>query len=294
MSNRQIIKQDYKLINARYKLSATEIKIIMNAVSELRQDDVEFFTYEISVKDISSELSSQKNYSRIKNFCEDLMKKPLTIPEPDGNFLVVNWFSSLRYINNRGVIQYKISEDLKPYLLELKNRFVKYSLKYILPMTSSYSIRIYQLLKEYEKLSKRTFTVDELRDMLQVPISYKYAQFKQKVLKIAELELVKHCDIYFEYDEIKQGRKVTEILFRIKKNVFLDPGLKVISPSADKYLGKIVYYNGFDQCIHEVLKISNKRVEIVLIDAYKDCSVADLSIKQLDNLLKSKEKFLSS
>lgn len=292
MSNRQIIKQDYKLINARYKLSATEIKIIMNAISELKQDDSNFFTYEISVKKISNELSSQKNYTRIKKFCEDLMRKPLTIPEADGNFLVVNWFSSLRYINNRGVIQYKISEDLKPYLLDLKQRFVKYNLKYILPMTSSYSIRIYQFLKEYEKLSKRTFTVDELREVLQVPKSYKYADFKRKILTVASSELLKHSDLYFEYDEIKQGRKVTEILFRIKANIFLEPVSS--PPGADKYLGKIIYYNGFDQGIHEIIEKTNKRITLVLVDAYNDANLVEMSVKQLDSLLESKKRYLSN
>lgn len=74
-----------------------------------------------------------------------------------------------------------------PYLLELKERFVQYNLGYILPLSSNYSIRLYQLLKEYEKLTRRTFTVKELQDLLQVPPSLKrYDNFKRKVLQIAE------------------------------------------------------------------------------------------------------------
>jgi plasmid replication initiation protein len=219
MSNRQIIKQDFSLINAKYKLNTNEIKIILNAISEIKIEDKEFHTYRMKLSNISQELHNQsmgRSYTRIKNFCESLLKKPLSIKKDNG-FLVVNWFASLEYIAGSAEIEYEISPKLKPYLLELKERFVQYNLKYILPLASNYSIRIYQLLKEYEKLKKRTFTVDELREILQVPNSYLYADFKRKIIKVAEKELLEHCDIYFKFEEIKDGKKVDEILFKIIK-----------------------------------------------------------------------------
>jgi plasmid replication initiation protein len=113
----------------------------------------------------------------------------------------------------------RFEEGLKPYLLELKKRFVSYNLKYILPLTSTYSVRIYQLLKEYEKLTKRYFDVGELMELLQVPKSYQnYTNFNAKVLKVAEKELKEHCDIYFTLEEEKEGRKVSRLIFRIHKN----------------------------------------------------------------------------
>ena len=103
--------------------------------------------------------------------------------------------------------------------MQLKERFVSYNLKYILPLTSTYTIRIYQLLKEYEKLTKRYFTVEELQEILQVPKSYlPYGKFKQKVLQVAEKDLLEHTDIYFTIEEEKEGRKVSRLIFRIYKN----------------------------------------------------------------------------
>jgi plasmid replication initiation protein len=266
MSNRQIVKQDFSLINAKYKLNTNEIKIIMNAISEIKIEDKDFHNYRMKLSDISQELHNQsigRSYTRIKNFCEDLLKKPLSIKKEKG-FLVANWFASLEYIAGSAEIEYEISPKLKPYLLDLKKRFVQYNLKYILPLTSSYSIRIYQLLKEYEKATKRTFTIDELRDILQVPNSYLYADFKRKILKVAEKELIAHCDIFFEYEEIKEGKRVNEILFRIKKNHWrgekdnqgtlenteLDEELK-------QYIGKQIYLNGYDWKIISISKSNN-------------------------------------
>ena len=218
MKNRNIVKQDYQLVNARYKLNTSEIKFIMTAIGQINTDDEEFQEYEIKVSELEQKLQAEQNETRLKQFAKKLLSKPLEIPTDNG-WMVFNWFSKIQYIRGEAKFIVRIDKDLKPYLLKLKERFVKYNLKYILPLTSNYSIRIYQLLKEYQKLEKRTFTVAELQELLQVPKSLKrYSQFKQKVLKVAEKELIENCDIFFEYEEIKQQRKVTEILFRIKKN----------------------------------------------------------------------------
>jgi len=218
MNNRNVVKQDYRVINGRYKLNTLEIKFILTAIAQIDVNDKEFEEYEIKVSELEKKLQAEQNETRLKQFAKRLLSKPLELPTENG-WIVVNWFSKIEYIRGKARFLVRIDKDLKPYLLGLKKRFVKYNLKYILPLTSNYSIRIYQLLKEYEKLTKRTFTVQELQNLLQVPKSLKrYSQFKQKVIQVAERELIENCDIFFEYDELKQGRKVTEILFRIKPN----------------------------------------------------------------------------
>lgn len=218
MKKRNIIKQDYHLVNAKYKLNTSEIKFILTALSQIDTDDKDFSQYEIEVSDLEDRLQSEQNETRLKQFAKRLMSKPLEVPTNDG-WIIFNWFSKIQYVKGQSKFIVRIDKDLKPYLLELKERFVKYNLTYILPLTSNYSIRIYQLLKEYEKLTRRTFTVLELQDILQVPNSLKrYDNFKRKVLYVAEKELIENCDIFFEFEEIKEGRKVNEILFRIKPN----------------------------------------------------------------------------
>lgn len=238
MKNRNIIKQDYHLVNAKYKLNTSEIKFILTALSQIDTDDKEFKEYEIKVSELEAKLQSEQNETRLKQFAKRLMSKPLEVPIKDG-WIIFNWFSKIQYVKGQSKFIVRIDKDLKPYLLELKERFVKYNLRYILPLTSNYSIRLYQLLKEYEKLTRRTFTVVELQDLLQVPNSLKrYDNFKRKVLKVAEKELIENCDIFFEFEEIKEGRKVNEILFRIKPNSknILDKQPSLFVPDASKYI----------------------------------------------------------
>ena len=218
MKNRNIIKQDYQLVNAKYKLNTSEIKFIMTVLAQINTDDKSFDTYEIKVSDLENKLQAEQNETRLKQFAKKLMSKPLEVPTKDG-WIVFNWFSKIQYIRGQSKFIVRIDDDLRPYLLELKERFVKYNLGYIIPLTSNYSIRLYQLLKEYEKLTRRTFKLIELQELLQVPKSLLvYADFKRKVLQVAEKELIENCDIFFEYEEIKEGKKVNEILFRIKPN----------------------------------------------------------------------------
>jgi plasmid replication initiation protein len=55
----------------------------------------------------------------------------------------------------------------------IAKRFVMSELKTLLAMRSSYSKRIYLLLKEYSKIGKRVFKVEELQEILDVPNSHK-------------------------------------------------------------------------------------------------------------------------
>jgi len=213
------VNQDFPLVNAKYKLNTSEMKFILNAIAQIDSiEDEVLKEYEIKVSELEAKLQAEQNETRLKQFAKKLISKPIEVPTANG-WIVANWFSDIEYIRGEAKFKVRFSEKLKPYLLQLKERFVSYNLKYILPLTSTYSVRIYQLLKEYEKLTKRYFEVEELMELLQVPKSYRsYTNFNAKVLKVAERELREHTDIYFTLEEEKEGRKVSRLIFRIHKN----------------------------------------------------------------------------
>lgn len=218
MNNRNIVKQDFALVNARYKLSPLENKFVLIAIAQINADDKDFREYTISIKEFEQKTGKEQNENDLKNFSKRLLSKPLEIATPKG-WQLFNWFSMIEFDREERVFKCNIHPTLKPYLLELRERFVKTSLKYILTLQSSYAIRLYTLLKEFEKVGKRYMSVKELMDIMQVPESYKrYSQFKQKVLDYAQKELKENTDISFTYREEKNGRKVEKILFLIHSN----------------------------------------------------------------------------
>jgi len=211
------VDKGYDLINARYKLNPIESKLILSIIGLVREEDEDFKTYSIPLNNFTF-LTDNENYSRLKSSCKSIMKKPLEILEND-EWEIFNWFSYIKYSKKDKVILCRFDKALKPYLIDLGGHYKSYKLKNILPLQSEYSIRIYELLKQYEKIGNRKFTLEEIQEILQVPKSYKsYAHFKVNVLEQAKRELAEHTDIIFEYEVIKPSRKVEGVEFFIFPN----------------------------------------------------------------------------
>jgi plasmid replication initiation protein len=70
------------------------------------------------------------------------------------------------YNESEGAIDIRFDPFLRPYLLELKKEFTSYKLENVIKLKSSYAIRIYELLMQYEKIRERTILLSDLRKML--------------------------------------------------------------------------------------------------------------------------------
>ena len=66
--------------------------------------------------------------------------------------------------------------------------------------------------------AEKIISLDEFRQMLEVPKSYRFNDIKRFILEKAKIELAEHTDILFDYEEIKTGRKVTHLHFYIRPN----------------------------------------------------------------------------
>ena len=221
------VKKADVIVKARYRLNPLSIKFITTLIAGLKRSDDINEVYRFRVKEFQ-ELSNLKRkdlYKAIKNALEELLEKPLYVPTKNG-FFMCNWISGGEYIENKGEITFSIYPKLRPYLLEAKEKFLKYRLENILSLRSGYSIRLYEILKDwfelynrYKAKAEKIISVKELREMLEIPDSYQYSShIKKIILEKAKVELADKTDIKFDYEEIKTGRKVTHIKFIIKQN----------------------------------------------------------------------------
>jgi len=239
LTDRNYSRQSHLIVNAKYALTPSEINLILTLLTAIKKEDKDFKDYEFTLADFNEKTSKTLTSSDLKASIKGLMSKPLEIEENPTNWEIFHWFSYFRYKD--GLITCRFDKRLKPYLLEIKERFVVSDLRMILPMRSSYSKRMYLLLKEYAKIGMRTFNVEELQDILKVPKSFKiYSEFKKKVLKKAEADINKFTDLEIKMSEKKRGRKVIEITFIIKKN---NTDLKAfIGFIRELYVNEILYY----------------------------------------------------
>jgi len=202
-----------------------EQRLVFAVASMIHPDDVDFYPYEIKIRDLASILNIDLNnaYRDADKITDQLMQRVIVIPEDDGP-LKVGWVSSCKYNNKKGSISFRFDPSLKPYLLQLRRDFTQSKLTILAQFQSIYSIRIYQLLKQYRKIGHREFRVEELKEILGIDKG-KYAQFKQFrawVLNQAKKEFEKkddagfhQCDLTFNLETIREGRKINRVKFII-------------------------------------------------------------------------------
>lgn len=213
-----MVKSNY-IIEASYKLSLQEQRLIYLLTAKINKSDTYFKPYKFTRSEVSNILSKHNlTFSELSNYIDNLRNKELVIIK-ENSILKAKWLSSAEYFTD-GSFELCFDDKLKPYLLQLKDRFTKLSLDKIITFNSSYSCRIYELLKQYENIKVRTANICDLRNMFCIgEEEYKrYNDFKRKVILQAQKEINTGSDISFAFEELKTGRKVTAIKFTIKSN----------------------------------------------------------------------------
>jgi plasmid replication initiation protein len=215
MENELRVYKSNKLIESRYKMTLQEMRLISYMIAQITQEDEDFKLYQIEIKTLQehTNISESDVYSIADEVSERLMTKVIKIEDKKGSWSKYQWLNKAKYEN--GVLSVSFHPDLKPYLLQLKEQFKSYNLATLLSMTSTHAIRLYELLKQYETIGERTFTLQELREILGIKEDeYKlYADFKKRVIEVARRQHFEKARFVWDYKEIKRGRKVDKIVF---------------------------------------------------------------------------------
>lgn len=241
MEKQLVIKSNF-LVEASYRLSAVEQKVVLTLATKIKKTDREFKQYLFNLRDLAHFLGLESNadYDYLRKITHNLLSKVLTLKKED-SVLQTHWLESVEYFDNKTTVGLRFNPDLKPFLIHLKNNFTKYHLKYAIQLKSRFSIRLYELLKQYENIGFRAFPLVELRDRLGVgPEEYPlYGNFKAKVLKVAQKELKAKTDLSFKLEELKTGRKVTDLKFTITSKKIPDQPTEIEMPSLDFEQGNL-------------------------------------------------------
>jgi len=221
------------LIEAEYKLTPMEFKLIQTVFSNIQPGDTKTNTYVFPIKQFLDllDLKGRSGYAELKRVTLELFKKPISITI-DNQTSQLNWLTLVHYNDNKGTITIKINEFWEQYLFSLENNFTSYKLFNITNLKSAYSLRLYELLKSRVNLnSTRTILLKDLRAKMGISENQypKYANFKQRVILQAQKELLAESDIYFEFVEIKKGRSIYKIEFQIFRNNQNEPVKQILN-----------------------------------------------------------------
>ncbi|MBF8984723.1 replication initiation protein [Lutibacter sp. B2] len=224
MSENNLVVKHNKLIELKGKMTALEQKFLATVISKLKTEDTDFKEYTIYISEIEQYLLSKHKdvYGQLKKTVSSLRDRKIEIEKITAkgkkSFLITGWLSSARYEDGEGYVTVYIDPYLKPYLLELQGQFTKYELRQILELKSTHTIRIYELLKQYQTIKKRVFLVDNLKTLLGLENEYsRFSNFEKRVLVVAKQEINTTTDLFITYRKIKVGKKIGKIEFEIER-----------------------------------------------------------------------------
>lgn len=232
-----------KLIDAGYSLPAREQIFVLYLISEISMEDEEFKEWSMHWKEIEKLLNFDgKRRISHKDEVFDLMDRLNASSirwENDKEVGQSAWISSMTRNKKTDVYRFQLSASLRPYLLQLKEHFTKFQLKYIVYLKAKH-IRFYELMKRHEFQREFELTVERIRFCLGYePNKYKTSyDFKRYVLERAQKELEEYTDIKFDFEVAqKKGKTPISYRFRVFKNV---PNRQYEAP---KLLGETLYQN---------------------------------------------------
>lgn len=163
------------------------------------------------------------SYRLLNKACRKLMKTDLTLARNESAELwQINICSMAKYNKKEGYITIKFTDDIMPYLSQVRQKFVLYNLKEIANFGSLYTTRLYELIQEFKDTGYMVKSVDKLRDIFAVGNTFKrYNDFKRYTFNHACKEINNNYEMDLKYEEIKEGRKVVAVKFIFNKTKIL-------------------------------------------------------------------------
>lgn len=230
MMEKKITKSNV-LINASYRFSLNELRILLYGLSHIDPRSNEFpMFHRIHIKELAEfynigEKDRGSFYDNIKHaLLNKFWRREFSYYDEElGETIRRTWLTEIRYGRKDGSLAYEYNPKIKNQLQQLAKRFTSYFLANIANMKSVYAVRLYEISVMYlnaSKQDKTTFTkkLENLKHNLDITEKYKhFYHLKANVLQIAKRDINKHSDINFSYKVIKIGRSPHEIEFTVSR-----------------------------------------------------------------------------
>lgn len=169
-------------------------------------------------------------YEHLEKAGDALVNRVIVIESPRRGvtYEKIPLMSIVRYQPKEGKIICEFNSHIVPHLIGLREKFSSYPLRKAVNFSSSYAWRFYEVLVSWAQPKNKTVgrfmgwidrqSVDDLREMLGVPKSYKWSDFQKQVLDVVESELREKANIYINFERVKTGRKITHLNIKFAEN----------------------------------------------------------------------------
>jgi plasmid replication initiation protein len=202
---------------------------------KIKQVNIEDRTFKITIADFEALAGTSTNtYRDMKNASKTMRKRyiafdserPISANRKEIVHVEINWLEKCIY-REGGYVILTFTESILPHITELRGNFTTYKLKQAEKFRGLYSWDLLDILLSFRKKQHREdeykpcvveLSVDELRDYLQIPESYKWDNIKRQVIDNSAKELRDKDDWNFKWEvSQKFGRSITHVEFTFSK-----------------------------------------------------------------------------
>ena len=208
------------------------------------------------------EIGNDMNIVHFKATVRHILQQVVEVPNEKGSgYSAFQLFKKAKVEKDKDdtwYVEFDAHDDALPLMFEFKKEYFTYELWNALRLKSANQVRMYEILKQYEKLGKREMTVAELRELLGIaPKEYeRWERFRVRVLDSCQQALKETTDICYTYERGKTGNggKWLSIVFHIYKNTdYVDqltldefiaqqPEPEPIAADQDEFEGQVSFF----------------------------------------------------
>lgn len=243
MEHPPMIYKSNALVEAAYRLSVQEQRILLACISQVRRDEAvtDEVLYSVRAVDLAklSGTAVEAAYSELKAAALRLKRREVRLTqEPNGKgkkpkVMITGWVQTIFYIEGEGRVELRFTKDMLPYLTELTRQFTKYALADVAKMDSAYGIRLYELLMQWDSQGQREIEIEQLREWLQLEGRYpSIKDFKKWVLDPAVAQINERSPLQVAWAQRKTGRRVSHLLFTFSPKKPVKPPRQVSAKPA--------------------------------------------------------------
>ncbi len=210
---RGIVKHHNYINESIFNFNSLELNIFVAIIYKMHKMNREVT---FNVKDIKKYLNSKdRSYATFEKVIKKLQKQSIELKHKDG-YMSIMPFPVLDFNLKDKTITVECNSKIVPLLRDLKKQFTLYSIDEFINLENKYSKRMFQLLKQYEKIGKRNFELHYLKNILLAEYE-RFYDFERFVLKRAKEDINKYTTLNVDYTKKKVGRTIKSIEFKISK-----------------------------------------------------------------------------
>ena len=289
----RLVVKDNALIDASFNLSLVEQRLMLLAIVEAReiQDLTPDTPIEVKATAYRDQYNtdSSESYKQLAEATKQLFNRQFSYIDKykgEDGVTTSRWLNEATYLNNQGTVVLYLNRNVISMISRLEANFTKYLLEQVSDFKSQYSIRLYELLIKYKDVgNSKKYTIEEIRSLLGIGVNeYKVlADFKKRVLDLAVKEINDKTDTTIKYEQFKEGRTISHILFKIGKklakkkkdskdqntvDMFTGLSIKQCLMFGDKLSRDIAFQNHYKANVGENIEDYAERIATMLSDAF--------------------------